>query len=113
MGFLSFFKPKPKYVPIEGDGSRYGCWCRGDLAVCIRDNWTDMMTGELDNGPAKGLVLRVNDVKFILNYHALAFDGWPAYYTAGSFRKAVIEKQEACEEDFVTLLKRIRPKVDA
>jgi hypothetical protein len=115
VSFFGLFQRKPKYEPPVGDGRTEGLWLAGDLAVCISDGpWTEHDTGEpAQNPPKKGEVYRVSWVGFSSGMHVLELaerDGW---YTARSFRKAVTEQDEACEPEFVQLLKRSKRKVAA
>jgi len=115
MKFLSFFRRKPQWVPPVGDGTVFGNWSPGDLAVCIMDGmWADFSDGHIyPLGPTKGEVLKVAGTGFVLNWHVLYFEkyGMESGFVALNFRKAVLDKAEACEEDFVKLLKRSRQKV--
>ena len=113
-----FFKRlfRPKHQPRTGDGLTHGAWKRGDLAVCIVEGgWIEHRTGDPSVfNPSKGNVWKVSDVGFACGYHLLAFEeGNGAWYTAWSFRKAVIDQDEACEPEFATLLQSAKRSVDA
>jgi hypothetical protein len=95
-------------------------WKVGDLAECIvntkNGRWIEATdpTEEAD-GPSFGEVNRVSWVGFDKGIHALAFEPrWPEKYSSRCFRKLKPPRaDEACEDDFVKLMDRIRPKVDA
>lgn len=115
---MSFFgrllgrKPKPLFP--DGDGSLDGCWRSGDLAVAISDIWTNIDGYPVFNAPTRGDVVLVTYVDIVRGYHCLTFAEYPdAWWTARSFRKAVTGEQEACEPEFVTLLKRTKRTVRA
>lgn len=115
MGFLKRLFGK-RYIPPVGDGSPHGCWKRGDLAVCIGGRrWRVYETGEPSAfHPQAGDVWRVTGTTFICGIHALSFaesDG--CSFSASGFRKALLDKDEACEEEFVTLLNRTKRKISA
>ena len=121
MSFFDRFRRKPeppRYTPPSGDGRVYGQWAIGDLAVCIsrNDGWFDWATGEPSPAyPLNGEVYLVTGVCFFAGYHSLFLAGLQGAFTASCFRKAQLNHDEACEPEFVDLLKRIKKtrRVDA
>jgi hypothetical protein len=86
-------------------------WQVGDLAVCVDDQPRHGDTQDLEFANLKaGRVYRV--VKVTWGGHGLHVDGAPVKRESGwwsdRFRKVTPDKREACEDEFVTLLKRIR-----
>lgn len=92
-------------------------WQVGDLAVSVGPtgkpgSWT------AKGGPRKGSIQRVADLVVGHGWTALLFDGYPApHWTRGwnanCFRKVRPDEQQACEPEFVQLLKRSEQKVSA
>jgi hypothetical protein len=88
-------------------------WAVGDLAVCVKDGaWEfeqcSAPSDVEDKGPRKGQMLRVSDVVQMRGeiwLHFPDFD-WCDVYLHSRFRKILPDKHEACESEFVTLLKR-------
>jgi hypothetical protein len=84
-------------------------WQVGDMAVSIgrqnRDNWW------AKGGPPKGTILPVDAVVVTADWTALVFNQFPSpHFTRGwqhyCFRKIRPDEHEACEPEFITLLKR-------
>jgi hypothetical protein len=116
MSIRDFFRRNKSraYVPITGDGRATEDWKIGDLAVCIANTWTEYETGEQSSiGPQVGHTYRVSWVGMKHGYHILCLVGQEPWFTAHSFRKAIIDKAEACDEEFVTLLNRSKELIPA
>jgi hypothetical protein len=98
-------------------------WQVGDLAVCVGRNPNAPGYWTCKGGPPKGTALVVDGVQFGYSpsygpWTALVFSGYPSvHFTRGwhaeSYRKVVPDKQEACEPEFVTLIKRAKRPVSA
>jgi hypothetical protein len=96
-------------------------WQVGDLAECIATGfngwWYDLVDSGVApiRGPQRGDIDRVTGVVVEDGFLCLRLERWPENdesFDASEFRKVQPPKHEACEPDFVTLLKR-REKVDA
>ena len=89
-------------------------WQVGDLAVCIKSGqWAHIVGGMASSGPAYGEIRAVRRVGQWRSYIVLWLEGYDGdcvneAFTAVRFRK-VRPDNEPCEEEFVTLLKRIKP----
>jgi hypothetical protein len=87
-------------------------WAVGDLAVCVDDKprWHGNVVPV-----AVGCIYRVNFVEVIGRSLFLTLDGVHPSTIFGSyadrFRKIRPDEREACEPEFVTLLKRSKHKV--
>jgi hypothetical protein len=84
-------------------------WAVGDKAVCIRE------PQDKRNHASKGAIYTVAEV--VLGGSGLTFREIPhpnaIGYKAINFRKILPDKHEACETEFVDLLKRIKRPVSA
>ena len=111
MSIRSFFNRfrRPRYVPPVGDGSCSN-WSTGDLAVHVGDpaGWTNYDTGTPSRSPpGPNEVWCVDGIAMHCGFQMLHFVERPVdWWTARSFRKAIIDKNEACAPDFAKLLKR-------
>ena len=92
-------------------------WCVGDLAVCVNTiGWIDEHTGDWLIGPEPGWTGKVTGVRVDEDGDTmLLFAEWDDRrgYIARAFRKIRPDTHEACEAEFVTLLKRTKRKVEA
>lgn len=95
-------------------------WQVGDLAVCVD------ASPDFDGEPVpleQGTAYRVSGVAFAprpsrkwgarVGLNLLGVEPWPWGYASERFRKVVADEHEACETEFVTLLKRLKRKVSA
>ena len=86
-------------------------WQVGDLAVCVAEgSWGGWYGSPLEGSPPRnGEVFRVIGIRNVSGITALLLDryeGTDLWASAHSFRKITPDKHEACEDEFVTLLKR-------
>jgi hypothetical protein len=105
-----------KKGPSRGDGRLHGTWRVGDLAVSLTSDWHphDPRLGPPHVYPVAGDVWRVTSVGLELGFHILRFqEGDGLWFTAKSFRKAVTSEDEACEPEFVSLLRKSKRRVGA
>jgi hypothetical protein len=111
------FRREPPPRPLIDRRCMNEDWTRGDLALCISDNWL----GGPTQSPHEGLIYRVTDVGegFFIPPHdnilayGLAFAELPeAYWQSTSFRK-VRPDHSAADEEFAREMKRLRRKVHA
>jgi hypothetical protein len=90
-------------------------WQVGDLALCVgttpAGRWMGQATGVTIDGPTSGQVLRV--VKITHGGDGLRFAEFDRSFHRDRFRKILPDAHEACEEEFVTLLRRTKRKVGA
>lgn len=86
---------------------REGGWRRGDLAVCIRDDWEE--PGSLC--PQKGDILRVAGVQEAVERGVravfLRFETYPRreFFMSNGFRK-VVRDDQAADDEFCALVRR-------
>lgn len=93
-------------------------WAVGDLAVCVDDNYRSdttgharlLRTGAVYTVEAVG-VNRLGQQGLVLQ--GIRSGGYLGGYLAERFRKIRPDAHEACEAEFVTLLKRTKRKVGA
>lgn len=90
-------------------------WQVGDLALCLE---IEMNTGTVPSGLRVGGVYTVAGVVCHRDQTGLVLEDYPSWHPseawcASSFRKILPDEQEACEPEFVTLLKRSKRKVFA
>jgi hypothetical protein len=86
-------------------------WQIGDLAQSLLHRWIDEHTLEEVGGPPLGWVGKVTGVRIDeVGDLMLLFDeyGDPRGYIARAFRKIRPDEHEACEPEFVTLIKKTR-----
>lgn len=99
-----------KRSPVTDVRGRCGAWRRGDLAVCISDDWRP---AEPRIDPRRGDVLRVATVVDTTNHAGLRaiflmFDGKPSFrgWCALSFRKAALD-HHAADARFAARIRRL------
>ena len=101
-------------IANQGDG--LVDWQIGDLAVCIEGgDWFSFEKQDFDGiGPELGSVHKVTFVSIQHGGVALDFAEWPdEWFWADAFRKIRPDEHEACEPEFVTLIKRAKRPVSA
>jgi hypothetical protein len=94
-------------------------WHVGDLAECIGGIgiWSEINYPDIPDiqGPKNGDIDRVTGVLFEQGHLCLKLERWPLNdesFIASAFRKIQPPQHEACEPEFVTLVKR-KAKEDA
>lgn len=89
-------------------------WSVGDLAVCVEAEFYNR-DGSPASGPELGGVYTVTDIgTAIEGFTWIGIDGFGDLgMDARQFRKIRPDQHEACESEFVTLLKRSRNRVVA
>jgi hypothetical protein len=89
-------------------------WQVGDLALCLADHgdWVGMSYGAVVKGPENGAVSRVIEIGYAGD--GLKFAEFGHFFHRDRFRKIRPDEHEACEPEFVTLLKRVKaPAIEA